>query len=408
MPLPLSRSRQNVLTLVLITTMIASTFQMFALGVLAAPMLEDLGISRWALGLAGAINTLVGSLTAPITGRITDRIGARRSVVMIGLLASCGMTLMALSSSLWTLAGASVASGIPQGWGNPATNALIGQSIAPGQRGTITGIKQSGVTLALFLSGATLPLLTQRSSWQGAAGVFAGVFALFAVFSFVATSGSSNLSQTSPQSRSLAAGPKDPVPTYIWQMAIFALLMGTSSGAIGRFLPLFAEEVLGMGRTPAGMLIAVVGIGGIIFRIGVARLAEHRVAPRRLLLVLSVTAVGTSFLLLAAHSVGSWLLWPIAILYAFGHIAWNAVVNLAIITSVRNADAGRFSGIVMLGFLFGLTIGTPITGWVVDTFDSYQPVWIGAATLAAVAAAVISRPPPDDAERLPAQGLPQQ
>ena len=396
MPSSTARVRQNILTLVLVTTMIASTFQMFALGVLAAPMLEDLQISRWSLGLAGAINTLVGSLTAPLTGRITDRIGARRSVVLIGVFASGGMALMALASSLWILAAASIVSGIPQGWGNPATNALIGQEVSPGKRGTITGIKQSGVTFALFLSGATLPSLTQAFSWQAAAGVFAAMFALFALFTLVAVSGSAEAVHAPHQPQTALNGPKAPIPTQIWLMAIYALLMGTSSGAIGRFLPLFAEEALGMGRTPAGMLIAVVGVGGIFFRIGVARLAEHRVAPRRLLLILSIAAVGTSVLLLAASSVGAWLLWPIAVLYAFGHIAWNAVVNLAIITSVRNADAGRFSGIVMLGFLFGLTIGTPITGWVVDTFDSYQPVWIGAAGLAAGAAVIISRQPHDE------------
>ncbi len=150
-----------------------------------------------------------------------------------------------------------------------------------------------------------------------------------------------------------------------------------------------------MARTPAGMLIAVVGVCGVVFRIAAARLAEHHFSPQSMLVTLSLVAVAASVLLLSATRVGPWVLWPVAVLYALGHISWNAVVHLAIINTVPQQDAGRFSGIIMLGFLFGMTIGAPITGWVVDTYDSYQPVWYGAALLAVLAAGIAApRPKP--------------
>ena len=386
-----------MLPAVLIFTMIASSFQMFAIGVLAAPILEDLDVSRWALGVVGAVNTLVGAASSPFSGRITDRIGPRRSILLLCGIAASGMGLMAVASNLWILGLAAAVSGVPQGWGNPATNTLIAGHVNPERRGTITGVKQSGVTLALFLAGATLPSLAQWTTWNLAAGIFAAMFVLFGVLNavWIPRSDGSAAQVPRPDDPPSESGGRTPVPTFIWQLAVYAFAMGTSSGSIGRFLPLFAEEAVGMGRTAAGMLIAVVGVCGIVFRIGAARLAGSTVAPQRILTVLSLTAIGTSILLISATTVGPWILWPIAVLYALGHIAWNAVVNLTIISSAPRGDAGRFSGIVMLGFLFGMTIGSPLTGWVVDTFDSYQPVWFGAAALAAIAVVIVSRIPSD-------------
>jgi MFS family permease len=63
---------------------------------------------------------------------------------------------------------------------------------------------------------------------------------------------------------------------------------------------------------------------------------------------------------------------------------------LAVIVSVPAAVAGRASGIVMVGFLGGLTIGSPLAGAVVDRFGSYQPVWAASLVLCAVGAAVIN------------------
>ena len=61
-------------------------------------------------------------LLRPLVGRLTDRIGPRRSVLTLLVLSALGMAMMAASPTVWWLALASAVSGIPQGWGNPATN----------------------------------------------------------------------------------------------------------------------------------------------------------------------------------------------------------------------------------------------------------------------------------------------
>ena len=94
-------------------------------GILASSLIDELELSRAQIGLVGSVNTAVGALSAPVTGRLTDRIGARRSVVAVLGISAVAMAAMAAAPDAWWLTLAAVIGGVPQGWGNPATNSLI-------------------------------------------------------------------------------------------------------------------------------------------------------------------------------------------------------------------------------------------------------------------------------------------
>ena len=49
----------------LLLTMTASAFQVFALAILASPIISELDLSRAQIGLIGSVNTAVGAVTAP-------------------------------------------------------------------------------------------------------------------------------------------------------------------------------------------------------------------------------------------------------------------------------------------------------------------------------------------------------
>lgn len=380
--------RRGPLSIILVTSMVASTFSIFALAVLASAIIDDLGVSRTMIGVIGSVNTGVGALSAPYSGKLTDRIGPRNAVLVLLVISSFTLVLMGLSSSAWMLIVAGVIGGIPQGWGNPATNALIAAVVEPGGRGVMTGIKQSGVTFAVFLAGATLPGLEQLWSWQTACLVFAGAFALFTVAAFIILPSAASVTATSPAPSKAST---EPLPAFIWRLGLYALLMGLASGSIGRFLALFAEESLGYTSTVAGLAVAMSGLLGMGFRIAAARRAEHRVRPSTLLMQLSLIAAVSSSLLAISPSVGRSLLWPAVVLYALGHTAWNAVINLAVIVNVPTNQAGRASGIIILGFLMGLTIAGPVAGLIVDERGSYELVWWLSVALAGISSIVVKR-----------------
>lgn len=395
--------RRSTLVAVLVATMTATSFQIFALSVLAIELITDLDLSRAELGLIGSVNTMTGALTAPLSGRLTDRIGPWAAAVSGMLISAVGMSMMALSGGAMALAASALVSGVPQGWGNPATNALIAERVASGRQGTITGVKQSGVQFGVFLSGLTLPTLAVWLGWRGASWAYAAVFALLAVLTAVllprrptASPPASGVASSDEPRGSEGQKPAGTVGAvtamdpWIWRLAGYALLSGTVGGTIGRFFPLWAEEAVGMTTRTAGFLVAVTGLLGIVARIVAGRIAEAAVSPPRLLRILAAIGGAYGLVLVATPVIGSWILWPATALNAVGIGAWNAVAMLAIIMVVPKQLAGRASGVVMLGFLGGLSLGSPVAGWAVDRWGSYQPVWGVCVLLSALAVLSLS------------------
>ena len=370
--------------------MTAGSFQIFVFSVLASQIIPDLGVSRTELGLLGSINTGVGALTAPYLGRVTDRIGPRRSIILVLSMSGIGLGLTALAPNLWILALSAFVSGFPQGWCNPATNALISARVAEGSRGVLTGIKQSGVQVGVFLSGITLPSLSVWLGWRGAMWVYAlASLGLAVVVPLLLSPDAAVANRSQLETAEQKAEAKAPLDGFIIRIAIYAFLMGTAGGAVSRFFPLWAEEVIGFSNRTAGVIVALGGLFGIVARVSVGRFAEKSGSPRRLLGLLALVGAVYYVVLLVTGTVGSWILWLSPVLMAIGVAAWNAVAMLAVILTVPRSQSGRASGIVMLGFLGGLGIGSPLAGWSIDLTDSYQPMFAAALALA-LASAVLT------------------
>jgi predicted MFS family arabinose efflux permease len=374
----------------MIVAMVMSTFCLFAMAVLASAMIDDLEISRATLGLVGALNTGLGALTAPATGRLADVVGPRRAVLGTMAFGTVGMLVMGVANNIWVVAVALLIAGIAQGWGNPACNAYIAAAVSPGEQGITMGLKQSGVTLAIVISGLALPPLETASTWQGACLV-AGL--VFLGLSLVATRLLPRLEdQGRPDGPDVSTVNRSPLPPFIRRLAIYALLMGMASGAIGRFLPLFLEEELSVSVLWAGRTVAVSGLVGMVARIVAAYLAE-RGRPTRMLAQLALMGACSSVMLALSTTVGVWVIAPMVLFYGVGYTAWNAVINLAVVISMPSEDAGRASGPVIFGFLGGVTIVSPLAGWIVDTWGTYGPVWWGGVVLALASVLLVYRLP---------------
>jgi|TARA_B110000914_G_scaffold200113_1_gene191557 hypothetical protein len=68
-------------------------------------------------------------------------------------------------------------------------------------------------------------------------------------------------------------------------------------------------------------------------------------------------------------------MWPMAFVAAAGLYAWNAVAMLSVIIGVPAKSSGRASGIVVMGFMAGLSIGG-FVGWIADLNGSFDVAWI--------------------------------
>jgi MFS family permease len=295
---------------------------------------------------------------------------------------------------------------------NPATNKLIADRVPHGRRGLVTGIKQSGVPVALFLAGVTLPTAARLAGWRSGIWVFAALAVLvgLGVPRIVrrpdpvpvadperaerdeGDQGDQPDTSGPPVVAEVAPAAVTELPGFVRRVAVYSLLLGTATGAVSRFLPLYASEELGYSTTTAGLVVAALGALGIVGRVLAGQLAENRIGTFPALTAMALLSALAGVMLLAAPSVGAWLLWPLALVVAFSMTAWNSVAMLAVIKDLPAHMTGRGAGVVLFGFLGGLTIGSPFAGWSVDVTGSYTAAWSAVVVLSLASAAVVRRP----------------
>lgn len=368
-------------------TMATATFPIIVASVLAAELLGQFDVSRAQIGLLVTASGIVGALTSPTFGRLTDRLGSitsTRGVLLGGIVT---IVVFASSPSYGVLVGAALISGLPNGWGNPATNALIVDNVPIGSRGVVTGVKQSGVQVGTFLGGLLLPVFTSLWNWRVAVLVFLampllGLAGMFGV-------------RGSDRKAVQVEWTSTPLPSSVRWIAVYGFISGLATSAILGFLPLFAEEDQLWSGPAAGSLIALVGVAGIVARILWPRASERTIGHGRTLQILSgmTTLTALSLGLAALGFFDSWVLIPAALLLGGGAVAWNAVGMLAVMEFSPQGMVGKGTGLVLAGFLFGLSVGPPMMGFSVDTLGSYVPGWLATASLLAMSALIAARIP---------------
>lgn len=129
-------------------------------------MIRDLGFSRTAGG--SIYNAYLFSYLAltPLTGYLTDRIGARRIITTCALILGAGVVLMGTVGSLWTacLFYAIVGLGATGMWTPVIT--VVQQWFAPNRRGLALGILSTGYGLGFATMGIAFPWIVHHFSWR--------------------------------------------------------------------------------------------------------------------------------------------------------------------------------------------------------------------------------------------------
>jgi predicted MFS family arabinose efflux permease len=381
--------RRAVFTGVLLTTMGVGTFAPLSLGILASVFQEDLGITRSQIGIVFAVNAFGAALLSPVVGRFTDRVGGRAALLTLTVLGTASYLVYGIAGSLAVLVVGSVLGALAQAGANPSTNKLIAENLPPGEQGVVTGIKQSGVQVFVFVGGLVVPTLAVSFGRLTAYALLAVVAIALGIVAAVVL--------PTPTSSGGADGRIDDgsrrVPTDIWWIAVYGFLMGFAGSSAFLYV-LFAEERLGQSIIVGGMVAAVVGLVAVPSRILWARHAERRADIRGPLITIALISVAAAGTLMVADAGVWWFVWIAAVLTAIGSSSWNSVGMLGLIVIAGRGAAGSASGIVLFGFLAGLGMGPPLFGWIVDSTGSYTTVWLltAAASFAGAALMAIWRP----------------
>lgn len=360
---------------VLAVAMAAATFAPIVFGVLASELISSLHIERWHVGMLVTAATLGGAFLSVWLGKVADLVGGRRGTIATLAVSGFSLLFIAISPGLIVMALAALLAGVASAGSNPATNKLIATEYPSGNRGWIVGIKQSGVQIGVFLGGWLLPVLTVWWGWRWAVLTFAlAPLATAAVYSLLTTHRREDSADKGPASAGY-------LPKRIYRLAAYGFVMGTGMSVVLTYLPLFAEEVMGMSREQGGFAVAVTGLVGIAARLGWAYVAEGPVGWVFSLRWIALLAVLMGVTLVFAEQLGGWAVWVAAVLTGLSGSAWNAVGMLAIIQMLPVSLAGKGSGVVLLGFLGGLGLGAPVVGWSVDSLGTYTPGWAAITVL---------------------------
>ena len=371
--------RLPAFTFTLFVAMAVATLPLSIYGVISPFLLEDLGMSRSQLGLLLTVTSGVAAVLSPAMGRLTDRIGGRAMV--LGTLVGGVFVLggLALSPAISWLLVAAVFAGIINSAANPSTNRLIGAQVRAGLRGVTIGIKQSGVHGGLALAGAYIPVAALALGWRRAV---ASMIALPLIGTVLTLKLVPWDPPAPPDDEDQPIGYRH--PRAMWWLAGYAFLMGSAQAVLTGFLPLYLHESLEWTVTAAGGAAAALGIVGIAFRIGLGRISERARHISTPLVVQAFCAVASLALIMMAGA-SALLVWTAVILAGASLAAWNAVAMLAVILYSKPEHTGRASGLVVGGFMAGMTASPVAFGYSVDVTAGYTVGWVGAALCCAAA-----------------------
>ena len=265
------RGWRYAFTGVLALTMAVAIFSNPVLGILARFLIDDFGLTRTEIGWVSAVTSLSGAFLGPYAGRYADRIGGRRMLIIVFTVSAAGYVAMSTAPVLGFLFVGAFIAGVAQSGANPATNKLIGLHVLPGKRGIATGIKQSGVQVAIFFGGIVMPAAAIAWGWR----VALSLVTVVAVGGLIATLIIVPRDAAIPQGVRSRNRVKTPLPEGIKWIAVDGLLNGLVVAATVTYLPLYAQESAGMGVAMAGLVASVYAISGLLSRISWAHFSEQ-------------------------------------------------------------------------------------------------------------------------------------
>jgi len=373
------------LHVVLVIAMISATFVVNSFGILSRFLIDDLNLSRAQVGGLVSAFSIVAAFASPPVGRLVDRIGDRSGAAWLFSLSAIGMAGIAIASTYALLLAAAALSGLAQSFANPATNKFIARYIETGRRGLTVGIKESGVQVGIFLGGLLLPLGALTIGWR----LTIVLSAILPLAALVLSRLLLDPTAASEEGPSPEGSVRRPFTGVSW-LAAFSFLMGVGAGAILTYLPLYAQEVVGMTVSQAGGVVALTGLVAIGGRISWALLSDRVVHFAVPLMAVALVASAAATLIQGASALGASLLWLGAILAGSSSASFSSITMLAVIEGAESAEHGRASGIVLMGFLLGLAAGPPAFGYSVDVTNSYTLRW-WAVLLSFAGAAFVAR-----------------
>jgi MFS family permease len=397
--------------------MLAASGLRSVFGVYIKPLEADFGWSRAALSGAAAISLLLLGATGPFAGRLADRWGPRRVIVLALVLLGVGTIGMAAVQSLWHVY---VAAGLLMAVGAGGLGLATGSAVAARwfetRRGLAMGIVAAGLSagqlVVIPLATALMLGLGWRTSFFAlGVGLFVLVFPL------------AWLIRNSPEDRGLrpygATGPVRTaaeaagvrragrvgiveaayVPQFWLLMATFFVCGYTSNGMVlTHFMPHALDH--GFSEYQASAALGIMGAMNVLGTLASGWICD-RVGRRGPLATYYFLRGVSLVFLLYVWNVPSLHVW--AAIFGLNYISTVPPTTTLTANIFGRYSVGELSGWIFFAHQVGAALGAALAGWIFEWTGTYAGAFVSAAVMAFLAAGltllireepVISRPTP--------------
>jgi predicted MFS family arabinose efflux permease len=327
-------------------------FARFSYGLFAPVFTDTFGLTPTLTGVIGA-GSYVGYCAAIVASLLlTERLGAWWVAVAAGVIATVGVSIVAIATSPLVLAAGVLVAGCSTGVASPPLAAAVAEFVPTGTADRAQTIVNGGTGIGVVLSAPIALLLSDH--WRAAWAVYAIVSALVTIGVILAVPKSSSRRAKAGVQRSWRPGALGLVTA--------SLLMGIGSVGVWTFGRDLIVDAGGADATRSSLMWVVLGAAGIIGAF--AGDAVGRIGLRWAWVMATVVMATATVLLAAAPS----SLAAIIVAAALFGAAYISLTGLLLLWSVRlYPDRTSFGvGLSFFTIAAGQALGAPAVGSLIE------------------------------------------
>ena len=353
------------------------------------------------------------------SGMILDRFGVTAVYRISSFLWSLTSAMTALAGGFGGVLAARLLLGVAEGPGFPASAKATGYWFPRGERAMATSIFDAAAKFANVIGVPLVALAVVQFGWRWGFGI-TGMLSLlyFLAFLIVYRDPSRHPRLSSAERDYIRAGGatrEGPAESgevamlgyllrnrKVWGLTIGFSAYGYSFYLFLTWLPNYLQAERGMSMLKSGALMALPFLGAVILTTLIGKLSDTllteetiRTGGRRRMAALSM--LGGSLILLTPL-VGNVYVILFLIMIALSGVASTVAMNIALVSDLlrSSADAGRATGLLILGGnIFGI-LAPIVTGYVIQTTGNFDYAFVvagGLLVIGALAVFMLARKP---------------